>query len=98
MNNEVLSEQQAMILNIQQIQFTLVDLNLYLNTHPMDKMSLTAYNTLHKQYHEMMMAYNMKFGPIMNFGHAPGGMEKFQWIDSPWPWQPEANASFAFRG
>lgn len=98
MNNDVMNEMQAMQLQIQQWQFTLVDLNLYLNTHPMDKMALTTYNTLSKQLHEMMMAYNMKFGPIVNFGHAEGGTESFQWINSPWPWQQAANASFAFRG
>lgn len=97
-NGGVMGEMQAMILQIQQIGFTLVDLNLYLNTHPMDKMALTTYNTLHKQYHELMMAYNMQYGPLLNFGHAPGGSDEFLWVKSPWPWQQAANATFAFRG
>ncbi len=98
MNNEVMNEMQAMQLQIQQWQFTLVDLNLYLNTHPMDKMALTTYNTLYKQLHEMMMSFSMKFGPIMGFGHAEGGTEEFMWIKSPWPWQPAANTALAYRG
>ncbi len=98
MNNDVMSEMQAMRLQIQQWQFTLVDLNLYLNTHPMDKMALITYNTLAKQLHELIMAYNTKFGPIMGFGHAEGGVEEFLWIKSPWPWQQAANTTLAFRG
>jgi spore coat protein JB len=88
---------QEMILQIQQIGFTLVDLNLYLDTHPMDMVALMNYNTLQKQYHELMMAYNAQYGPLMNFGHAPGGMNQFLWVNSPWPWQKDANMAF-YRG
>jgi spore coat protein JB len=88
-----MDDRQAMILQIQQVGFTLVDLNLYLDTHPMDKMVLMSYNTFHDQYHKMMMDYSMKYGPLMNFGHAPGGMEEFMWVNSPWPWQKDANTA-----
>ena len=98
MNNETMNEMQTMQLQIQQWQFTLVDLNLYLNTHPMDKMALNTYNTLYMQFHELVAAYNTKFGPLMNFGHNPGGAEQFMWVNSPWPWQQAANATIAYRG
>jgi len=89
----MMDERQTMMLQIQQLGFTLVDLNLYLDTHPMDKMALASYNTFHAQYHQMMMNYNMKYGPMMNFGHAPGGEEQFLWVNSPWPWQRDANVA-----
>lgn len=88
---------QMMILQIQQVGFTLVDLNLYLNTHPNDMVALMNYNTLHKQYRELMMAFEAQYGPLMNFGHSPGGTDQFMWINSPWPWQTDANMAF-YRG
>jgi spore coat protein JB len=92
-----MGDMQAMILEIQKLGFVLVDLNLYLDTHPMDKMALMNYNTLQKKYMELMMNYNMKAGPLMNFGHAPGGMDSFMWVESPWPWQKDANTAFYRR-
>ena len=86
-----MDEMQRMMLQLQQLQFMLVDLNLFLDTHTMDRMALAQYNTLHKQYMDMMMSFNMKYGPMMNFGHAPGGMDSFMWPMSPWPWQRSAN-------
>lgn len=92
-----MDDRSAMILQLQQIGFVLVDLNLYLDTHPMDKVALMNYNTLHDQYQKLMMQYNMTYGPLMNFGHAPGGMEQFLWVNSPWPWQKDANMA-SYRG
>jgi spore coat protein JB len=92
-----MDERSAMILQIQQIGFSLVDLNLYLDTHPTDKVALMNYNTLHEQYNGLMMQYNMTYGPLMGFGHAPGGMEEFLWVNGPWPWQKDANLAF-YRG
>jgi spore coat protein JB len=88
-----MNDRQAMLLQIQQLGFVLVDLNLYLDTHPTDKMALMNYNTFSDQYRELMMKYNMTYGPLMGFGHAQGGMDQFLWVNSPWPWQKDANAA-----
>jgi spore coat protein JB len=92
-----MNDMQAMILEIQQVGFVLVDLNLYLDTHPGDGVALANYNTLSKQYQDMMMNYNMKYGPIVNFGHQMGGTDSFLWVNSPWPWQKDANTAFYRR-
>ena len=55
-----MDEKLMMTLHIQQIGFMLVELNLYLDTHPTDRMALSNYNMLSRQYHQMMMDYTMK--------------------------------------
>lgn len=92
-----MDDRAAMILQLQQVGFSLVELNLYLNTHPMDRAALMNYNTLHDQFQKLMMQYNMTYGPLMGFGHAPGGTEQFLWVNSPWPWQKDANMA-SYRG
>lgn len=89
-----MDDMQAMILEIQQVGFVLVELNLYLDTHANDKVALMNYNTLSQQYKDLMMNYYQKYGPLMGFGHMPGGTESFLWVNSPWPWQKEANPAY----
>jgi spore coat protein JB len=92
-----MDDMQAMILEIQQIGFVLVDLNLYLDTHSSDGIALANYNTLVQQYKELMMSYCAKYGPLMGFGHSPGGTDTFLWVNSPWPWQKDANTAYYRR-
>lgn len=93
-----MDEKLMMTLQIQQVGFMLVELNLYLDTHPTDRMALANYNMLHMQYHQMMMDYSAKFGALMNFGHSEAGTDSFNWINSPWPWQRGANPTSVPRG
>jgi spore coat protein JB len=93
-----MDEKLMMTLHIQQIGFMLVELNLYLDTHPTDRMALSNYNMLSRQYHQMMMDYTMKFGALMNFGHSEAGADSFNWISGPWPWQRGANPTSVPRG
>ncbi len=93
-----MDEKLMMTLHIQQIGFMLVELNLYLDTHPTDRMALSNYNMLSRQYHQMMMDYTMKFGALMNFGHSEAGTDSFNWISGPWPWQRGANPTSVPRG
>lgn len=93
-----MNDRQMMVLQIQQLTFMLVELNLFLDTHPQDVMALGQYNALHEQFHALMEQYNMMHGPLMNFGHAPGGMDRFEWVDDPWPWEKDANPTLMCGG
>lgn len=71
---------------LQKVDFALVELNLYLDTHPMDMQALSQYNQLAQRRQQMCAAFELKYGPLMHFGH---GYTRFpwQWIETPWPWQ-----------
>ncbi|AJY75974.1 spore coat protein CotJB [Paenibacillus beijingensis] len=71
---------------LQQLDFALVELNLYLDTHPGDLQALQQFNQLAQKYKECMQQFEMQFGPLMNFGHSYSRYP-WQWNDTPWPWQ-----------
>lgn len=75
-----------MLNQLQQLDFALVDLNLYLNTHPNDIQALQQYNQLVQQRWTVAQEYENRYGPLQNFGHSYS-RQPWQWIDTPWPWQ-----------
>jgi spore coat protein JB len=76
------------MLQMQQISFLLVDLNLYLDMHPECELAIQDHNELSKQLCQLRSVYEAKHGPLMNFGLTAAG-HCWQWVDecSPWPWE-----------
>ncbi|WP_438349600.1 spore coat protein CotJB [Paenibacillus sp. FA6] len=71
---------------LQIVDFALVELNLFLDTHPEDLQSIQQYNQLSQERMRLAKQFQEVYGPLLNFGHA---FSKFpwQWSQSPWPWQ-----------
>ncbi len=78
--------QKEMIKKLQEIGFTLVELNLYLDTHPHCDRARELYNRYSREQAMLREEYFEKFGPTMNFGVCPAG-DSFSWVNSPWPWE-----------
>ena len=78
------------MLQLQQLSFALVDLNLYLDNYPDNQQAVEDYDRLFKQYWEAKSVYEQANGPLMNFGHCPVSYP-FNWVNSPWPWEIAAN-------
>lgn len=76
------------LLEIQKVQFALVDLNLFLDTHPESEGAKKDFAALSSELKRLIWDYEKKYGPLTNFGSA-----YFQnpdaWINSPWPWENE---------
>ncbi|RBP37596.1 spore coat protein CotJB [Garciella nitratireducens] len=70
---------------IQALEFTLVELNLYLDTHPNDQKALREYNTYGKQLQKSRAQYEAMYGPLCNFGMSLS-QYPFKWVEEPWPW------------
>jgi spore coat protein JB len=71
---------------LQEIDFVLVELNLYLDTHPGDAGALNQYNDFALKRQSVACEFEKRYGPLMNFGHSYSGYP-FQWKESPWPWE-----------
>lgn len=71
---------------LQEVDFVLVELNLYLDTHPNDMQALQQYNQLVQQRWQLAQEYENNYGPLMHFGHSYS-RHPWQWNDTPWPWQ-----------
>ncbi|MGB4503561.1 MAG: spore coat protein CotJB [Syntrophaceticus sp.] len=79
-----------MLRELQELEFALVELNLYLDTHPCDTQAIETFNDLAVRYEKARKAYENKYGPLVNFGHSgPVHSHVWQWIDEPWPWEIE---------
>ncbi|MCM3337212.1 spore coat protein CotJB [Paenibacillus sp. MER TA 81-3] len=71
---------------LQVVDFVLLELNLYLDTHPWDVQAIQQFN--HYTHERMKMAnqFQEKYGPLQNYGRAYSGCP-WSWIETPWPWQ-----------
>ncbi|WP_254639194.1 spore coat protein CotJB [Cohnella sp. GbtcB17] len=74
------------MLEIQKVDFALVELNLFLDTHPADMQALQQFNQLAQLRKQLMASFEQKYGPQMNFGNS-FSRYPWQWVDTPWPWQ-----------
>lgn len=88
--NNAMPSQKTALLELQQLSFSLVDLNLYLDTNPANQQAVNDYNQLFEQYWEAKANYELQYGPMNNFGHCPATYP-WSWINDPWPWERGGN-------
>ena len=70
---------------IKQYDFTLKELNLYLDTHPNCRKALAMFQKYRKLRESAVNEYNEKFAPL-----TPEQVQSFDnwtWINDPWPWE-----------
>ena len=77
------------LVELQALEFVVLELGIYLDTHPDD---MEAFD-LFKQYAAMEKAaketYEAKFGPLMKSSAASG--TSYRWLQDPWPWNYQQN-------
>ncbi len=84
----MMPEQTQMLMQMMALQFTAIDLNLYLDTHPEDQRALMDYNAIVQELAIIKDQYSRRFGPpISNFGSAPPSQYPWAWVNEPWPWE-----------
>lgn len=71
---------------LQSIDFALVELNLYLNTHPNDANAVNEYNHYVQESNKLRQKIESIYGPMRNFGNSYAGYP-WNWSDPPWPWE-----------
>ena len=75
---------------ISQCEFILIDINLYLDTHPNDKRALADYNSYADQLEVLKHKYVKMYGPLQNFGNSTVCSDDcFIWVTQPFPWDRE---------
>jgi spore coat protein JB len=74
------------LLELQRTDFALVELTLYLDTHPADMQAVQQFNQLSQRRRQIASEFEMKYGPLLQFGLSYSRFP-WQWIETPWPWQ-----------
>lgn len=73
---------------IMQCEFVLIDINLFLDTHPNDERAIADYNSYAEQLAMLKKMYTERFGPIHNFGNSTNRSDsEWLWTTQPFPWQ-----------
>lgn len=71
---------------LQAVDFVLVELTLYLDTHNDDYEAIQQFNHFSKERKTLKKAIEGKYGPLMQYGNSYSGYP-WNWDDPPWPWQ-----------
>ena len=72
---------------IQEISFVLVDLNLFLDSHPDNVMALDYFRDMQKAYAQLQAEYELMYGPLTAFD--TDTERGWMWVETPWPWELE---------
>ncbi|MCX8129986.1 MAG: spore coat protein CotJB [Clostridia bacterium] len=65
--------------------FTVIDLHLYLDTHPCDSRALAIYNSAVQRSNMLRIQFERLYGPLTPM--TPNLGNKWRWIEDPWPWE-----------
>ncbi|WP_226701374.1 spore coat protein CotJB [Priestia aryabhattai] len=71
---------------IQAVDFALVELTLYLDTHPNDQQAMQQFNEYAQQAMQLKRIFETKYGQLQQYGNSYTD-GKWSWGTSPWPWQ-----------
>lgn len=74
---------EEMINNIKCLKFAVIELALYLDTHPDDEKALCLHNKYCKELRILEDKYQKVYGPLtITFP-----CNKWRWLEEPWPWE-----------
>ncbi len=71
---------------IQAADFVLVELTLYLDTHPSDQQAMIQFNEYAQYTKQLKKNFEAKYGPLQQFGNSYTDAN-WGWGTTPWPWQ-----------
>ncbi len=73
-----------MLKEIMSIDFSLIELNLYLDTHPLDQRALRLHNEYVTASKCLRDKYEEEYAPLT---HVYTSKCPWEWIEDPWPWE-----------
>lgn len=84
-----MNEKGLLLQNLSAVSFSMLDLHLFLNTHPHDAAAIQLFNQYRQKYALLKEEYEKAYGPLTAMDGAVDGYWK--WVQGPWPWEAAAN-------
>ena len=81
-------ERDAMLRRLQAADFAMIDVGLYLDTHPDCQSGLEYFRRARAERDAALNAFEGSYGPMTMDASAAEGA--WDWTDQPWPWEMEA--------
>lgn len=86
MPKELSKDFKANLKKLQEIHFAMMELTLYLDTHPDDSEAINQYNELAEKRKDAKAVVEEEYGPL-SFTEKNNKETIWQWSTGPWPWQ-----------
>lgn len=81
------SEQNRLFHDIGVIDFVIVEMNEYLDTHPTDKEAIEYLGHYVRMKNQAMREYAAKYGPLRISDADSCNEAEWKWATQPWPWE-----------
>lgn len=79
---------QELMRKVQEADFVLYDVNLFLDTHPDHQGALEFFSQYQRIYTEAAAAFEAQYGPLT--ADSSDTAQGWTWVQGPWPWETEA--------
>lgn len=74
---------EEMMMQLRAYRFSIIELALYLDTHPDDEKALCLHKEYCRKAKDLADKYQKMFGPLtINYP-----CNKWRWLEEPWPWE-----------
>lgn len=80
-NNDMTREE--MTKQLKCYRFAIIELGLYLDTHPDDEKALCLHKEYSNRFKELSDKYQKVYGPLTIMFPC----NKWRWLEEPWPWE-----------
>ena len=76
---------EKMMQRVREAAFALIDIGLYLDSHPNDENAMDYYNRYQQINREVRREYEQMYGPLTSNGVDTS--DGWTWVRDPWPWE-----------
>ena len=83
----MLDEKYEMLKKISAVDFSIHDINLFLDSHPKNIKAIELLNAYRKERSDLINDYEQKYGDyVTRVGNVKAEVP-WSWIEGPWPWE-----------
>lgn len=80
-----MTKRQILLRKISTYAFAMLDLQMFLDTHPNDEKTLMRVEKFKTMLKPLVEEYEREYGPLMKSSDTTN----WSWVNSPWPWEAE---------
>ncbi len=91
MNAQFANEQEKLLHDIGVLSFVVIELSLYLDTHPTDQNALKYFNHYNRLANQARQEYSAKYTPLTLSCTDTSACDDWQWALKPMPWEGGCN-------
>ncbi len=84
------NEKEQYLLDLDQVQFAMHDIHLYLDNYPNNNSMIAEFNRNREIYNQLLDEYQAKYGPVVIYSDSLN-TTPWQWDNQPWPWERSDN-------